>query len=84
MSKITYTIEVLHHFSCYNCGGWWSVSDPPRLQEWTCPRCGFKATAEKEDILRSESETVELKLRSLSDLGKAMADVLELIRKKKA
>jgi hypothetical protein len=40
------SIEILHHFSCKECQGWWSIAfenftggmDRP----WFCPWCGVK------------------------------------------
>ena len=34
--------EILHHFSCKSCGGWWSIASENDLKprQWYCPWCG--------------------------------------------
>ena len=35
--------EVLYHFSCKHCKGWWSIAMEkfvPMDREWSCPWCG--------------------------------------------
>ena len=36
---ITFSKEVLHHFSCTQCGKWWSVGDFT-MSSLSCPFCG--------------------------------------------
>ena len=44
-------MEILHHFSCNKCSGWWSIatefagqySDVIEKQKWYCPWCGEKS-----------------------------------------
>ena len=37
-----FSVEKLVHFSCYACGQWWTIGDPPEEPEWYCPRCGTR------------------------------------------
>jgi hypothetical protein len=36
-------IEILHHFLCPNCSGWWSIATEYFLKarSWYCPWCGL-------------------------------------------
>jgi hypothetical protein len=36
------TIEILHHFSCKSCSGWWSIAAEQVMDPryWHCPWCG--------------------------------------------
>jgi len=35
--------ELLRHFNCGSCSGWWTIGDPrARQKEWFCPWCGLK------------------------------------------
>ena len=36
------SIEILHHFSCKKCSGWWSIATERimKAKEWYCPWCG--------------------------------------------
>jgi predicted RNA-binding Zn-ribbon protein involved in translation (DUF1610 family) len=39
----TATAEIIWHFSCGNCGNWWSYATMEtgwRPQRMTCPHCG--------------------------------------------
>lgn len=38
--EVTYSVEVLTHFKCLVCLGWWSIGDPPIRDYWFCPWCG--------------------------------------------
>lgn len=49
MSKITYSIEVLYHLNCHNCGGYWSLSEKLPA-EIICTHCGFKSIPEAVNI----------------------------------
>jgi DNA-directed RNA polymerase subunit RPC12/RpoP len=51
-----YTKETLYHYTCGQCGNWWSyaatphpydLKDPHYLSELTCPHCGHHAHTEK-------------------------------------
>jgi len=35
-------IEILHHFSCKSCSGWWSIAVETVMssRQWYCPWCG--------------------------------------------
>ena len=45
---ITYSLEVLHHFTCGECKKWWSIGDHQLSQvrkhddQMHCPYCGIK------------------------------------------
>ncbi len=33
--------EILTHFQCSDCKGWWTIGDAPKESEhWFCPWCG--------------------------------------------
>lgn len=32
--------EVLVHFQCSECKGWWTIGDAPERDHWFCPWCG--------------------------------------------
>ncbi len=36
--------EILSHFNCIECDGWWSIGDAflGNRMEWFCPWCGVK------------------------------------------
>ena len=36
------SIEILHHFSCKSCSGWWSIAVETVMssRQWYCPWCG--------------------------------------------
>ena len=40
------SIEILYHFSCKECKGWWSIAVENFMgakgREWFCPWCGVK------------------------------------------
>jgi hypothetical protein len=40
MQTAQLSIEVLSHFLCHECGGWWSVSDWICQEIVCCPHCG--------------------------------------------
>jgi len=53
-----YTREILYHYTCGQCGHWWSYAHtahkydpryPKMLQELTCPHCGHTAPCEEKD-----------------------------------
>jgi len=35
--------EVLHHFVCSKCRGWWSIAAEEKMKHrnWFCPWCGW-------------------------------------------
>ena len=37
------SVEILHHFLCPKCSGWWSIATEHFLKarSWYCPWCGF-------------------------------------------
>ena len=43
---MTNSIEILYHFSCKECKGWWSIAVENFMgakgREWFCPWCGVK------------------------------------------
>ena len=43
---MTNSIEILYHFSCKECKGWWSIAVEnfmgAKSREWYCPWCGVK------------------------------------------
>jgi hypothetical protein len=43
---VTNSIEILYHFSCKECKGWWSIAVEnfmgAKSREWYCPWCGVK------------------------------------------
>ena len=47
--KSMMSIEMLSHFNCNECNGWWSIGDAilEDRSEWFCPWCGVKNTFEK-------------------------------------
>lgn len=49
------TIEYLHHFTCSECIGWWSVASHEnyRPKKMYCPHCGHY----HEEIVRHDVET---------------------------
>ncbi len=41
---IGYCIEVLYHFRCRHCEGWWTIGDwQPGTAAIRCPHCGTLA-----------------------------------------
>ena len=48
------SIEVLHHFLCKSCGGWWSIAMENFIgadsREWFCPWCGDKGFHDEGNI----------------------------------
>jgi len=51
-----YTREILYHYTCGQCGHWWSYAHtahkydihyPKMLEELTCPHCGYHTTCEE-------------------------------------
>ena len=49
-----YTVEVIYHFTCGSCNGWWSYAVTPFVQPFLfgvtdeqiyCPHCGHTQTA---------------------------------------
>ena len=36
------TQEILSHFYCGYCGGWWTISNPSDSKSYWCPHCGIK------------------------------------------
>jgi DNA-directed RNA polymerase subunit RPC12/RpoP len=44
---IRYCLEKLYHFSCDECGKWFSVGDWTRAKKMTCPHCGIEQGVEK-------------------------------------
>ena len=43
------SIEVLSHFRCGECKGWWSIGDAVLREksDWFCPWCGVKNIFDK-------------------------------------
>ncbi|MEX0931188.1 MAG: hypothetical protein WDZ88_00395 [Candidatus Paceibacterota bacterium] len=39
--------EVLSHFRCGECAGWWSIGDAPKRKLWFCPWCGMNGSTQK-------------------------------------
>ena len=41
------SIEILYHFSCNECKGWWSIAVEnfmgAKARQWYCPWCGEKS-----------------------------------------
>ncbi len=37
-------LEILHHFNCKDCKGWWSIANETvmKRQRWFCPWCGVE------------------------------------------
>lgn len=35
------TTELLHHFNCGSCKGWWSIGDWVPIVNLYCPHCGM-------------------------------------------
>ena len=48
-SKSVMSVEVLSHFRCEDCKGWWSIGDAilHDKTDWFCPWCGVKNIFEK-------------------------------------
>lgn len=46
------TIEILHHFSCKKCSGWWSLAATSFLKPrmWHCPWCGDESFYEMDNL----------------------------------
>ncbi len=44
-------IELLHHFSCTSCSGWWSIAAEHimKSRHWYCPWCGHNDYYEVEN-----------------------------------
>lgn len=51
---IRYCIEKLYHFSCGECGAWFSIGDwaakHNRCRQLTCPNCGKRQPVEKKPV----------------------------------
>ena len=47
--KAVMSVEILSHFKCDGCNGWWSIGDAvlEDRADWFCPWCGMKNTFEK-------------------------------------
>jgi transcription elongation factor Elf1 len=46
--KIKHKVEMLHHFQCAQCNGWWTIGDAQETkEEWWCPWCGYLQKIEK-------------------------------------
>jgi rubrerythrin len=43
------SLEVLSHFQCGKCAGWWSIGDAvlEDRSDWFCPWCGIKNVFDK-------------------------------------
>ena len=43
------SVELLSHFNCKSCNGWWSIGDAvlEDRADWFCPWCGLKNTFER-------------------------------------
>ncbi len=46
------SIEILHHFSCMVCKGWWSIATESimKSRHWYCPWCGHYAKYETDNL----------------------------------
>ena len=48
------SIEILYHFSCKECKGWWSIAVENFMgaadREWFCPWCGEKGLHDEGNI----------------------------------
>jgi len=44
IKKSVMSTEILSHFNCILCDGWWSIGDAflGNRMEWFCPWCGVK------------------------------------------
>jgi len=51
MSSHDFTVETIYHFTCGQCGNWWSYAHPQRKYDLTlpstlnmlsCPHCGYE------------------------------------------
>lgn len=57
---IGYSKEILYHFSCDKCGGWWTIGDFQNFDfELYCPHCNHKSKPEK--INKDDLPTIALK-----------------------
>lgn len=54
--RIAYSMEVLYHFACGECFGWWSMSDDEGelVREFTCPHCKFSATVHLPEVTTTQ------------------------------
>ena len=47
-------VEILYHFSCEECKGWWSIAMENFIgagsREWFCPWCGDKGFHDEGNI----------------------------------
>ncbi len=41
-TEIFYATEIIYHYQCPNCDGWWSVADTAPAQLTHCPHCGIQ------------------------------------------
>ena len=45
------SVELLVHFQCSGCLGWWTVGDAPNDRlTWNCPWCGQQLSLEVGDL----------------------------------
>ena len=44
LNESVMSVEVISHFRCGKCNGWWSIGDAvlEEKTEWFCPWCGVK------------------------------------------
>jgi hypothetical protein len=58
-------VEILYHFSCEECKGWWSIAMENFIgakgREWYCPWCGVKQYCDKSDSMGGRIPTEENK-----------------------
>lgn len=45
----TYSTEILRHYRCWNCRGWWSIADDPTPEGGflSCPKCGARGQVQE-------------------------------------
>ena len=57
---MTYSTEILTHFQCDDCKGWWTVADyhaaPKKTEKRYCPHCGN----EQSDVLIAREQIAAL------------------------
>ena len=55
------SIEVLHHYSCEVCQGWWSIGlqHVMKASQLYCPWCGHQGHFEQDDIKEVEGKVRE-------------------------